>query len=187
MRESHAAGGDGKRGLWRWLKSLQGTQPDLSCSLSIVALGCCPFGQAREKLRKWTEKPEKGANGGRLPGAGEHKSVLIQLPSAGRGVPNNASVHNPYPGLALALTAAGPRLSRRLPNKSPDKYLHASHTSSRVLPTKTVYSHLSTRHPHPQTYRLTYIPQMRTTQRPDTSRASERSVPKPAFPVPVDT
>ena len=45
---SHATGGDGKRGLWRWLKSLQGTQPDLSCSLSIVALAYCPFGQARE-------------------------------------------------------------------------------------------------------------------------------------------
>ena len=151
-------------------------------------VGLLPFRASSRKIEKMDGKARKGSKRGEA-ARGWRTQECAHPASISRpgGFPNNASVHNPYPGLALALTAAGPRLSRRLPNKSPDKYLHASHTSSRVLPTKTVYSHLSTRHPHPQTYRLTYIPQMRTTQRSDTSRASERSVPKPAFPVPVDT
>ena len=151
-------------------------------------VGLLPLRASSGKIEKMEKRERKGANRGEA-ARGWRTQECAHPASISRpgGFPNNASVHNPYPGLALALAlaATGLRLSF---NKSPDKYLHASHAPGvdssprrRCIPT----SRRSTR-----TRRHTdipYIPQMRTKYQPDTSRASKRSVPKPAFPVPVNT
>jgi hypothetical protein len=90
---------------------------------STVALGCCLFQESSDKIGKKSN---------------ENRGWRTQLPPAISRpgcVPQHASVNNPYPGLALASTAAGPRLSfnNRLPGTSQafqpgSKYLDAPHT-----------------------------------------------------------